>query len=104
MDAAYKYIEKAVSLETAEEWMSGFREGVASLATLPERCLAASEDRFYQAKHPGPLLRVYLHWWGRSAWRVLFTIHEATADDPPSIVVRQVRSAAQKAMTRWPPE
>lgn len=77
VDTIFKQIEKSAMLETAEEWLAGFRTGLASLATLPERCLKATEDRFYQVKHPGPTLRVYLYQGSRSAWRVLFTVHTA---------------------------
>lgn len=89
-EAIYDRLAETATLETAEEWQAGLGAVFASLATLPERCLEASEDRFYQRKHPGPVLRVRLYRWGRSAWRVLFTVHAATSDDPPSVIVRLI--------------
>ncbi len=104
VEAVVDRLAETVSPEAAEEWQAGIREAWASLATLPERCLEASENRFYQRKHPGPVLRVLLYRWGRSVWRILFTVHAATADDPASVIVRLIRSAAQKPLTRWPAE
>ena len=104
VEAIVERLAEAVSPEAAEEWQAGIREAWASLATLPERCLEASEDRFYQRKHSGSVLRVLLYRRGRSVWRILFTVHAATADDPSSVMVRLIRSASQKPMTRWPAE
>lgn len=104
VEAIVERLADSVSPEAAEDWQAGIREAWASLATLPERCLEASENRFYQKKHPGPVLRVLLYRWGRSAWRILFTVQAATTNDPASVTVRQIRSAAQKPLTKWPDE
>ena len=65
---------------------------------------SADEDRFYQKKHPGPPLRVFLYRHGRSAWQLLFTIHEAEGGDQAYVKLHQLRSAAQKPLTKWPDE
>ena len=81
-EAAFDWLEQRTDFDTAEDWRVGLQEAKASLATLPTRCIAADEDRFYQKKYPGTPLRVLLYRRGRNIWRLLFTAHEATADDP----------------------
>ena len=90
--------------DAAEEWQEGLDAARASLATLPERCLSASENTLFQKKHPGPPLRVFLYRRGRSAWRLLFTAHAATDKDAPRVQIHQMRHSAQKPLTRWPTE
>ena len=63
---------------------------------------AAEENGIFQKKHPGPPLRVFLYRRGRNAWQILFTIHEAEGGDQAYVKVHQLRSAAQKPLTKWP--
>ncbi len=88
-------------VSNADEWFAGLQRAKASLATLPQRCTTASENRIFQKKHPGPPLRVFLYRHGRSAWQILFTIHEAEGGDQAYVKLHQLRNAAQKPLTRW---
>ena len=104
VEAILVQIAEGVSSEAAQEWKEGIEQSWASLATLPGRCPTATENRFYQAKHPGPPLQVLPYRRGKSTWRILFTVHLATSEDPPQVIVRLIRSAAQKPLTKWPAE
>lgn len=101
--SAYLWLEKA-DFDAAEDWRAGLQKAKASLATLPQRCVTASENRIFQKKHPGPPLRVFLYRHGRSAWQILFTIHEAEGGDQAYVKLHQLRNAAQKPLTKWPDE
>lgn len=100
---AYLWLEKA-DFDAAEAWRTGLQKAKASLATLPQRCVTASENKVFQKKHPGSPLHVLLYRQGRSAWQILFTIHEAAGNDQAYVKLHQLRSAAQKPLTRWPDE
>ena len=100
--AAFFWINDKSGIGAADTWQSGLDAVWASLATLPYRCPVADEDRFYQKKHPGPPLRVFLYRHGRSAWQILFTIHEAKGGDQAYVKLHQLRNAAQKPLTKWP--
>lgn len=102
-EAAFDWLEQKVDFDTAEDWRAGLEAAKASLATLPARCVVADEDQFYQKKYPGSPLRVFLYKRGRNFWRLLFTVHEATADDPAYVMLHQLRHGAQKPLTKWPP-
>ncbi len=91
-------------VNSADDWFAGLQKAKASLATLPQRCVTASENRIYQKKHPGPPLRVFLYRHGRSAWQILFTIHEAAGGDQAYVKLHQLRNAAQKPLAKWPDE
>ncbi len=102
-EAAYLWLEKAEP-ETANRWLAELQKAKASLATLPQRCVTASANKVYQKKHPGPPLRVFLYRHGRSAWQILFTIHEAEGGDQAYVKLHQLRNSAQKPLTKWPDE
>lgn len=101
--SAYLWLERA-DFDVAENWRDGLQRAKASLATLPQRCVTASENRAYQKKHPGVPLRVLLYRHGRSTWQILFTIHEAEGGDQAYVKLHQLRNTAQKPLTRWPDE
>lgn len=101
-EAALERIIETEGLDAAEDWQEGLQAARASLATLPERCMVAVEDALFQKKHLGPSLRVLLYRRGRSAWRLLFTVHAATDKDAPRVQIHQMRHSAQKPLTRWP--
>ncbi len=102
-EAAYDRLEMA-NLDVAEDWRTGLQQAKSSLATLPERCVVADENRIYQKKHPGPPLRVALYRHGRSTWRLLLIVHEATGEDAAHVMFQQLIHAAQKPLTKWPDE
>ena len=101
-ETTFDWLEQKIGLDTAEDWRAGLQEAKASLATLPERFAVADENQIYQKKYPGPPLRVSLYRRGRTAWRLLLTVHEATADDPAHVMLHQLRHGAQKPLTKWP--
>lgn len=89
----------------ADRWRDSLLNALQSLATLPERCAVADEDRLYRPAKSGPALRQLLHPRRRGqAWRILFTVHDADADDPPTVRVHHIRHSAQQPLAAWPPE
>jgi plasmid stabilization system protein ParE len=90
--------------EKADNWLAELQKAKASLATLPQRCPVAEENRMYQKKNPGPPLRVSLYRHGQSTWRILFTIHEAEGGDQAYVKLHQLRNAVQKPLAKWPDE
>lgn len=86
--------------DAADQWVAGLMETVRSLATLPERCVVAPEDRLLG----GATVRqiVYGRRRGGPAWRILFTVQEADENDPPMVWVQVLRHGAQGPMTEWP--
>ena len=88
----------------AEQWRENLRTAWASLATFPLRCAVADENDAFQQFQPGPLLRVLLFPSRRAAWRLLFTVHEATSDDPPFVQVHLIRHSAEAPLSEWPAE
>jgi len=103
-EAAFDRLIETAGLDVAEEWQEGLRAAWASLATLPQRCSTAAEDGPFQRRHPGPPLRALPYRRGRNVWRLLFTAHAATDDDPPLVRVHQIRHSAQEPLTDWPIE
>ena len=101
-EAAFDWLEQKTDFDTAEEWRVGLQEAKGSLATLPARCVVADEDKFFQKNYPGPSLQVLLYRRGRTTWRLLLTVHEATADDPAYVMLQQLRHGAQKPLKKWP--
>ncbi len=99
---AFFWINDKSGIDAADAWQSGLDAVWASLATLPYRCQVAEENRIFQRKHPGPPLRVFLYRHGRNAWQILLTIHEAEGGDQPYVKLHQLRSSAQKPLTKWP--
>jgi len=85
----------------ADAWYAAMLETLRSLATYPQRCPIAPEN----ALLPGLTVHQRLHAQGRrAAWRLLFTIHDADADDPPTVRVHHIRHSAQQPLSAWPAE
>lgn len=93
-------------LSIADEWQSGILASIRGLATYPERCTVASENDIFQQVNPGDTVRVFLYRRTRMApvWRILFSIHEADALDPPVVRVELIRHGSQTPLTEWPIE
>lgn len=95
-------LETLLGPAPADQWAAGLMEGLRRLATLPQRCPIAPEDRLlpkatvrqwvYQPRRAGP------------SWRILFTVQEADQDDPPIVWAQLLRHGAQAPLTLWPPE
>jgi len=88
----------------ADTWRADLRTALASLATLPGRCSLAPENSVYQQVHHGVTLRrlLYRRRNSGSAWRLLFTLHKQTANDPPTVHMHQVRHGGQSPLTQRP--
>lgn len=86
---------------TADSWRTGLMGKIRSLATLPERCNTAPENDHFADDVIYQLL--YRHKRGPT-WRILFTVHEADENDPPTVKVHHIRHGAQAMMTSWPDE
>jgi len=85
----------------AIDWYNGALAALRSLATYPERCTLAPEDDLL----PEAAVRQLLYPPRRSrAWRLLFTVHEADADDPPNVRVHHARHSTQTRLSEWPRE
>ena len=80
-------------------------EAIASLATYPKRCSEADESGPFQRVSPGEMLYVLLFRHKRGAtWRILFTVDEASENDPPTVHLQMLRHGAEAPMTFWPAE
>ena len=85
--------------EIAEDWREGVREAMRGLATYPERCTIADENRLFL----DGVVRQLLYRRKRGpTWRILFTVHKADENDSPTVRVHHVRHGAQFPMTSWP--
>ncbi len=90
---------ETISPAHADAWYADMLAVLRSLATYPERCPVAPED----ALVAGVTVRQRLHAQRRGlAWRLLFTVHDADADDPPAVRVHHIRHSAQSPLTTWP--
>ena len=106
IDQEYVRLAGIRGVDVAEEWEAGLLAAVRTLATYPERWKLADENEQFQQVRPGLPLFVMLYRRTRTspAWRILFTIHEADANDQPTLRVRHIRHGARAPMTFWPPE
>jgi plasmid stabilization system protein ParE len=85
--------------ELADSWRDGLMEAIRSLATFPERCIVAPEDKHFR---DGPVRQLLYRRKHGPTWRILFTAHEADENDPPTVRVYHIRHGAQAPMTEWP--
>ena len=104
--AEYDWLKANYSKDRAEQWREELKAAWASLTTLPLRCAVAPEDAAFQEFRPGPPLRTFRCKQGRksSGWRLLFTAHEATEDDPAFVQVHRLLHSAQAPLLEWPQE
>lgn len=98
----HQRLEQISGFEIADAWRDGLRESIRSLATLPERCSTANEDKLFRNAVVGQLL--YRRTIGGPAWRILFSVREANLNDPPTVLIHHIRHAAQAPITEWPSE
>ena len=89
----------------ATAWTKALLDAIGSLATYPKRCLEADESGPFQRVSPGEMLYVLLFRHKRGAtWRILFTVDEASENDPPTVHLHMLRHGAEAPMTFWPEE
>ena len=104
IEAEHKRLEKQRGSAAADAWEDALEEAIASLATLGKRCHDAPEDTLFQRVSPGAVLRQHIFQPTRNsaAWRILFTVHETDANDPPTVRIQMLRHGAQAPLTYWP--
>lgn len=106
IEAEHKRQEERLGFTKADAWEDALMDAVASLATYPKRRPVALENGIFQKVSPGQTLRqlIFKPTRGSAGWRILFTIHEADENDPPTIRVQRILHGAQAPMTEWPSE
>ncbi|MDQ2799241.1 MAG: type II toxin-antitoxin system RelE/ParE family toxin [Armatimonadota bacterium] len=87
-------------LTTARAWQDGLLAAITSLATYPEGCSLAPENRLLSSM----VLRHLIYRRTRSgpAWRIIFSVEEANKNDPATVRIQHVRHGAQASLTEWP--
>ena len=102
----YERLVEINGKEIADDWEDNLMAAIRTLATYPERCALAAEDEYFQHIHPGLSLRVLIYRRTRNgpAWRILMTVHEADALDPPIVYIRHIWHGARAPITFWPSE
>ena len=105
IEAEHQRQEGQYGTAVADAWEDALMEAIASLATYPKRCLEADESGPFQRVSPGEMLYVLLFRRKRGAtWRILFTVNEASENDPPIVHLQMLRHGAEAPMTFWPEE
>ena len=104
IDQEYVRLGGISGVDVAEDWETGLLAAVRTLATYPERWKLADENEQFQQVRPDLSLYVMLYRRTRTGpgWRILFTVHAADQNDPPTLRVRILRHGAQAPLTRWP--
>jgi plasmid stabilization system protein ParE len=104
IEAEHSRLEGTAGASIADAWEDALMDAIASLATYPERCAIANENKLFQCISPGDTLRVLLFRRTRTgpAWRILFSAHETDENDPLTVRVHHIRHGAQAPMTEWP--
>ena len=104
IEAEHKRLEKQRGPAAADAWEDALEEAIASLATLGKRCHDALEDKLFQRVSPGVALRQHIFQPTRNSatWRILFTVHEADVNDPPTVRIQLLRHGAQAPLAYWP--
>ena len=97
MDEARERLADIMSQDHADNWHDGLIDSLAGLATNPNRYPLAHENRLFQDDvHVFPYRRSR----DSIAYRVFYTIAEATDDDAAFVYVLHIRHGARKPMTR----
>ena len=106
IDREYVRLAGISGVDIADDWETKLLAAVRKLATYPERWKSADENEQFQQVQPDLSLYVMLFRRTRTSptWRILFTVHEADQNDPPTLRIRMLRHGAQAPLTRWPDE
>lgn len=86
--------QKIAGLADAQEgrrWQAELLETIATLATYPNRCVTARENRLFRQE-----IRQLSH---KKFYRILFTVVEA-AEEAPFVFILHIRHGARRPMTR----
>ena len=96
-NAALVYLAKTASEKIAVEWNEGLRAKFATLATMPRR-YAVAPERFRLKVHRA----LYRRAANSVAYWIYFTMEgeEPEAPDGPTVVIRHIRHAAAKPLTK----
>ena len=103
IDAEYVRLAGISGVDIAEDWENRLLEEIRGLATYPKRRAKATENELFQRVHPGAVLYVltYQRNRGGPTWRILFSVHEADALDPPRVLVRHLWHGARAPIISW---
>ncbi|MGI4788382.1 MAG: hypothetical protein ACRYFS_05975 [Janthinobacterium lividum] len=106
IEQEYDRQNQITRLEIADEWRDGLSDAIRGLATYPKRRNVSLEDELFQKFSPGDILYVIPYRRTRTGptWRILFSVHEADKNDPPTVRVQMLRHGAQAPLTHWPEE
>ena len=96
IDDAVLYLAR-FSARAAERWHAGLLEAVQSLSYLPRRCPLAPENSLFDRE-----VRQLIYRRGRTAYRLLYAIFEATNDEPAFVQIMRVRHGAQRRLNDPP--
>jgi len=92
MEATIFYLSR-FSAQTANRWHEGVLATCRSLAQMPRRCAAAPENRMFDRE-----VRQILYRHGRIAYRILFTISEATEEEPGLVRILRILHGARQRL------
>ena len=84
IEGLYRWLIRRAPLR-ATQWFNGLVDAIESLASHPQRCPLAPENKFFEQE-----IRHLLYGKGRGVYRILFTI------DIDAVVVLHVRHGARR--------
>ncbi len=90
LDACFLRLSR-ISPEAARRWQVGILDACFSLSLFPRRCPAAPEAPSF-----GREVRQLLYRQGRSVYRILYTIFDATEDSSGVVRILRVRRGARQ--------
>lgn len=97
LDRSFLSLSQLTSPTKAIEWYGGLLEAIESLATMPNRCPLARENKYFSQD-----IRQLLYGRGRTAYRIVFTILET--EEISSVRILHIRHSSQQAIGEEPEE
>ncbi len=91
MDETRQQLIERMDTEYGRRWQADLLDAIATLATYPNRCPVARENRLFQRE-----IRQLIY---QKAYRILFTVFEAT-QEAPFVFILHIRHSARRPMTR----
>ncbi|MBW3622849.1 MAG: type II toxin-antitoxin system RelE/ParE family toxin [Armatimonadetes bacterium] len=92
IDSTFHYLLLR-SPEAAERFRNGITDALESLTQMPQRCAIAPENEFFDVE-----VRQLIYRYGRSAYRILFTVFAPEADEPGIVRIIRIRHGAQQLL------